>query len=74
MRVVARPTGTVDRPPLLVDVPFPMFVLGATLDPATPWANGERIATAAGANAWTIVKPGGPHVIFGRGERAPTTS
>jgi pimeloyl-ACP methyl ester carboxylesterase len=60
-----------DRPPLLVDVPFPMFVLGATLDPATPWANGERIAASAGANAWVIVKPGGPHVIFGRGEACP---
>ena len=62
---------TVDRPPLVVEVPFPMFVLGATLDPATPWANGERIAASAGGNAWVIVKPGGPHVIFGRGEACP---
>ncbi len=48
-----------------------MFVLGATLDPATPWANAERIAAAAGDNAYVIVKPGGPHVIFGRGEACP---
>ena len=48
-----------------------MFVLGATLDPATPWANAERIAANAGDNAYLIVKPGGPHVIFGRGEACP---
>ncbi len=48
-----------------------MFVLGATLDPATPWANAERIAASAGDNAYLIVKPGGPHVIFGRGETCP---
>jgi pimeloyl-ACP methyl ester carboxylesterase len=59
------------RPPLLGDVPYPMFVLGATLDPATPWANAERIAANAGDNAYLIVKPGGPHVIFGRGEACP---
>jgi hypothetical protein len=58
-----------ERPALLADVPYPMLVLGATLDPATPWANGERIAAAAGARS--IVKPGGPHVIFGRGESCP---
>ncbi len=55
----------------LADVPYPMFVLGATLDPATPWANAERIAANAGDNAYLIVKPGGPHVIFGRGEACP---
>jgi pimeloyl-ACP methyl ester carboxylesterase len=60
-----------ERPHALTDVPYPMLILGATLDPATPWVNGERIAAAAGANARTIVKPGGPHVIFGRGERCP---
>jgi pimeloyl-ACP methyl ester carboxylesterase len=66
----AQPDRT-DRPEPLRDVPYPMLVMGATLDPATPWANGERIAAAAGANARTIVTPGGPHVIFGRGERCP---
>lgn len=63
--------ATAVRPPLLSDVPYPMLVLGATLDPATPWANGERIAAAAGRNARTIVRPGGPHVIYGRGESCP---
>lgn len=60
-----------ERPPLLADVPYPMLVLGATLDPATPWANGLRILDAAGANARAIVTPGGPHVIYGRGETCP---
>ena len=55
----------------LADVPYPMFVLGATLDPATPWANAERIAASAGDNAYVIVTPGGPHIIFGRGEACP---
>lgn len=60
-----------ERPPLLRTVDFPMLVLGATLDPATPWVNGERIAEAAGLNARAIVTPGGPHVIYGRGESCP---
>ena len=60
-----------NRPAPLTDVPYPTFVLGATLDPATPWANAERIAAHAGKNAYLIVKPGGPHVIFGRGEACP---
>ena len=66
----AQPADTA-RPPRLADVPYPMFVLGATLDPATPWANAERIAASAGDNAYLVVKPGGPHVIFGRGESCP---
>lgn len=57
------------RPPLLQDVPYPMLVLGATLDPATPWGNGARIASAAGVRS--IVTPGGSHVIYGRGEACP---
>ena len=66
----AQPADT-NRPSLLGNVPYPLFVLGATLDPATPWANGERIAAAAPDNGYVIVKPGGPHVIFGRGESCP---
>ena len=63
--------ATSERPQDLADVPYPMFVLGATLDPATPWADAERIAEHAGDNAYLIVKPGGPHIIFGRGESCP---
>ncbi len=63
--------ANIDRPQPLADVAYPLFVMGATLDPATPWANGERIAGYAGDTAYRIVKPGGPHVIFGRGEACP---
>ncbi len=66
----AQPTDTT-RPADLSDVPYPMFVMGATLDPATPWANAERIFANAGDRAYLIVKPGGPHIIFGRGEACP---
>jgi pimeloyl-ACP methyl ester carboxylesterase len=66
----ALPEST-DRPAPLVDVPYPMLVLGATLDPATPWANAERILERAGENARLIVKPGGAHIIFGRGDNCP---
>jgi pimeloyl-ACP methyl ester carboxylesterase len=62
---------TSERPAPLLDVPYPMLVLGATLDPATPWANAERIFERAGDNARLIVKPGGAHIIFGRGDACP---
>jgi pimeloyl-ACP methyl ester carboxylesterase len=60
-----------ERPGQLTEVPYPMVVLGATLDPATPWADVQRIAEAAGENARMLVVPGGPHVIWGRGESCP---
>ncbi len=63
--------ATTARPPSLRNVPYPVFVLGATLDPATPWGNAERIAAAVPDQSYLIVKPGGPHVIFGRGEACP---
>lgn len=59
-----------ERPAGLADTGYPVFVMGATLDPATPWANAERIYERL-ANAYLIVKPGGPHIIFGRGESCP---
>ena len=59
------------RPAPLTETPYPLFVLGATLDPATPWANAERIYGNDRNNAHLIVKPGGPHVIYGRGEACP---
>jgi hypothetical protein len=53
------------------DAPYPLVILGATLDPATPFQNAERIAAGRTADTWLIYKPGGPHVIFGRGEACP---
>jgi pimeloyl-ACP methyl ester carboxylesterase len=66
----ARPAGP-ERPAPIEDPPYPMLVLGATLDPATPWANAERIFARGGRLSRLIVKPGGPHIIYGRGEACP---
>ncbi|MGI8533868.1 MAG: alpha/beta hydrolase [Candidatus Limnocylindrales bacterium] len=60
-----------ERPEGLTDTPFPVFVLGATLDPVTPWANAERIFERLTGERYLLVKPGGPHIIFGRGEPCP---
>lgn len=65
----AQPTGAVRPAPLTV-TPYPIFVLTATLDPATPIANAMRIYGRA-SNAYFIVQTGGPHVIFGRGNACP---
>ena len=60
------PLATVDEPP------FPVVVMGATLDPVTPWAGGERVARRAGPRrAHTILTAGGPHLTYGRGRQCP---
>ena len=59
-----------DRPDYLTDTPYPIFVLGSTWDPATPFAGALRIFREAD-DAYLIVTPGGPHVIFGRGNECP---
>ncbi|MDR3544485.1 MAG: alpha/beta fold hydrolase [Candidatus Limnocylindrales bacterium] len=58
------------RPAPLTATPYPIFVLTATLDPATPIANAMRIYGRA-SDAYFIVQTGGPHVIFGRGNACP---
>ena len=62
---VQPPTAT--RPPALTDLPAPIIVLGATLDPITPIEFGRSIASRA-ANGYLIETSGGPHVTFARGE------
>jgi pimeloyl-ACP methyl ester carboxylesterase len=59
------------RPPGLRHTPYPLVVLGATLDPATPFQNAQRIVARNRANSWLIYKPGGPHIIYGRGDVCP---
>ena len=58
------------RPDYLGDEPFPTFVLASTWDPATPYAGALRIFSHL-TDAYLIVQPGGPHVIFGRGNACP---
>ena len=58
------------RPDYLTDEPFPTFVLASTWDPATPYAGAQRIFRHL-EDGYLIVQPGGPHVIFGRGNACP---
>jgi pimeloyl-ACP methyl ester carboxylesterase len=58
------------RPAPLLDTPFPILVLTATLDPATPISNAMRIYARA-SDAYLVVTTGGPHIVFGRGEACP---
>ena len=62
--------ATDPRIPALTDEPFPTFVLTATLDPATPFADAMRIYGRL-TDAYMFVQTGGPHVIFGRGLSCP---
>ena len=58
------------RTPALTDTPYPIFVLTATLDPATPFVDAMRIYGRA-SDPYMFVQVGGPHVIFGRGLDCP---
>jgi pimeloyl-ACP methyl ester carboxylesterase len=56
----------------VADQPFLVTVMGATLDPVTPWANGERIARRAAARRTaTILTAGGSHRTYGQGRTCP---
>jgi len=65
--------GPDPRPVAAPDAPYPMVVLGATLDPATPFQNAQRIVArrTSPAGTWLIYQPGGPHIIYGRGNACP---
>ena len=62
--------ATSKRPAPLVHTPYPVFVLASSTDPATPYAGALRIFNRLN-NAYLIVQPGGPHIIFGRGNACP---
>ena len=62
--------ATSARPAPLANTPYPVFVLASSTDPATPYAGALRIFGRLD-NAYLIVQPGGPHVIFGRGNACP---
>lgn len=62
--------GPDERPAYLTRTPYPVFVLAATADPATPYAGSERIVSQL-ENPYFIVQPGGPHVIYLRGNPCP---
>jgi len=62
--------GPEERPGYLSDPTYPVFILGATWDPYTPFPNAERLAENI-PGSYFIVQPGGPHVIYLRGESCP---
>jgi hypothetical protein len=62
--------GPEERPPYLGATAFPVFVLAATADPATPFAGAERIVEQL-EDGYFIVQPDGPHVIALRGYACP---
>ncbi len=62
--------ATTARPAPLVHTTYPVFVLASSTDPATPYAGALRIFNRLD-NAYLVVQPGGPHVIFGRGNACP---
>jgi len=59
-----------DRPDYLSDEAYPVVVLASTTDPATPYAGALRLFENA-SDGYLITQPGGPHVIFGRGNPCP---
>lgn len=59
-------TSDLSRPEPLLAPGIPTFVLGATADPATPYAQGVSVYQRL-ADGYLITQQGGPHVIFGRG-------
>ena len=59
-----------DRPAYLTTDAYPMLILASTTDPATPYAGALRLFEQAG-DGYLVRQPGGPHIIFGRGNPCP---
>ncbi|MGQ9909759.1 MAG: alpha/beta fold hydrolase [Candidatus Flexifilum sp.] len=67
-------SGPETRPAPLTPGDYPVLILNADIDPATPVNNGYDVfdrLIAAGADAFMITMLGGPHVLFGRYEACP---
>lgn len=60
----------VERPPPLRAEGIPTLVLGATGDPITPPAMGERVHSRLD-DGYLVTTRGGPHVTFGYGNACP---
>ena len=66
--------GPNPRPSPKPNAPYPLVVMGANTDVATPFENALRIVERRGNNphgTWLIYTSGGPHVIYGRGFGCP---
>lgn len=67
-------SGPEARPAPLTAGDYPVLILNADVDPATPVGNGYAVfdrLVEAGADAHMITMLGGPHVLFGRYETCP---
>jgi len=56
-----------DRPEPLTAEGIPTLVLGATVDPATPYNQGVQVYKRL-ADGYLVTMQGGAHIIFGRGD------
>ncbi|MGZ4627268.1 MAG: alpha/beta hydrolase, partial [Kineosporiaceae bacterium] len=65
------PTGGehAQRPEPTTKTPYPVLLLTADTDPNTPTADALRLARRMQPGAALVSLQGGPHVIYGRGER-----
>jgi len=54
------------RPAPLAAQNFPVLVLNATSDPATPYSNAQNVHTSL-ENSYLVTETGGPHIIFAWG-------
>ena len=59
-----------ERPGYLTTDAYPTLILASTTDPATPYAGALRLFEEAG-DGYLVRQPGGPHIIFGRGNPCP---
>ncbi|MCS7071765.1 MAG: alpha/beta hydrolase, partial [Anaerolinea sp.] len=67
-------SGPEVRPAPLTPGDYPVLILNADIDPATPVSNGYDVfdrLIASGADAYMITMLGGPHVLFGRYAACP---
>ena len=63
-------TGAVPAPPATVtDPPYPVLLLTADTDPNTPTVQAERLLQRTAGDVALVVEQGGPHVVYGRGNR-----
>jgi hypothetical protein len=59
--------GADPRPAPAADAPFPLVVLGSTIDPLTPFAAGQRIVQGHTGPSVLVTAQNGPHRTFDHG-------
>ena len=64
------PGSTTPEPPAVLppDPPFPVLALTADVDPNTPTQQADRVVQRSAGRTRLLVRTGGAHVVYGRGE------